>query len=62
MEYKSILKNESKGTWIKTVFDDIVTDTPNKSEALVFGDEHCAEVSLDYLNGTTDDCFTMERL
>lgn len=61
MEYRSIIKNESKGSWIKSVFDDIITETQNRAEALVFEEEHCALVSLDYLNGTLDDCFILEQ-
>jgi hypothetical protein len=59
LPYQSIIRNDTAGTWIKTVFDDEVTETADRSEALVFGDEHCAEVSVDYLNSTRDDCFSL---
>ena len=58
---KWIIRNETKGTWIKTVCSDSFTDTTDINEALAYDEEHCAGITVDYLNGTADDCFSLEQ-
>lgn len=58
-QYKAVIKNIDKDTWVKNENDGEIEETDDFDEALVFYDWADAESILEYLNDEFSDCYQL---